>query len=116
MPRGRPTWTPELSAHALALYGQTVPILTREEIAQRLGVTFFALRGQLSRMQATRPTWTRGRGMWSPSGRVSHVTHHITCLGPLGPSHTFPSDDPKRHRICNRCRVAMAGVIEECVV
>lgn len=115
MPRGRPTWTPDLRALALDLYGRTDPVVPREEIAQRLGVTFFALRGQLSRMQATRPTWTRGRGMWNPSGRVVVVTHHITCLGALSPRHTFASTH-KTHRVCNRCKAAMAGVIEECVV
>lgn len=122
MPRGQPTWTPESITSARALYTQQEPRLTREQIAEALGVTVNALRNALARIgvhAGSRPGWTRGRGIgWAnpgkqPSGRVVVVQHRLTCLGAVEPQHKFWSDDPRRQRVCNRCRAAMAGVMEE---
>lgn len=33
----------------------------------------------------------------------------VRCLGPREPEHTFMTDDPCKHRICPRCRSAIAG-------
>ena len=123
MPRGKSTWTPALIAEVLVLYGQTEPKLTRVEIAARVGVSFYALRAALVRHSSgagVRPGWTRGRGRArrddpgaDPAGRESHVRHRLWCLGPVEPRHAFWSDDAKRVRVCQRCRMAMAGVFEE---
>lgn len=111
MPPDRRRWTDALNQRALDLYTQTEPRLTREEIAEQLGVSFFALRAQLWRLAAQRPDWTRGRGR--PRGAVSVVTYRIRCLGPVQPEHKFWSRDPKRHRVCDKCRQAMSGVFCE---
>lgn len=129
------TWTPERIERARALYLQEAPRLSREEIAAELGVTFNALRTALGPKcgikPGDRPGWTRGRGFPAgttkgpiiacedddpdvmPAGRVVVQRHRIWCLGPIEPRHKFWSDDPRTHRICDKCRRAMAGTMEE---
>ena len=130
-------WTAERNAILLALYRQAEPKLSRDQIAAMLGTTFYAVRGQLCRLgvqAGERPGWTRGRGFARgtvagpvevrpdsdpddpdamPTGRVAKTLHRIWCLGPVQPRHMFWSDDPKRTRICPKCRAAMAGVMED---
>ncbi|MCK8788136.1 hypothetical protein M0638_27665 [Roseomonas sp. NAR14] len=60
-----PFWTPARDAELLALYARTGPErLLREEIAERMGVSFCAVRNRLHRLGA--PTGTPGEASRAP--------------------------------------------------